>query len=295
MLPLSRAASAAPSPPTIDNDSVQALESVTTSIDPSSSAPAPPPAHSEAAAAHGPSRYEYRVVLACQPKRLSDTPDGEATNCSYAQTACTFRYPASDPRAGENLYRLEYRLTDNPSAPWALVREMCGLGDAPAGVAAPRIPSLGQIQTAFRQLPFSKPRVSVQPVGNVTLVNLPTFYQAVWPGDDGLQPGEVSRPVQLLSWSVEFRIAAQSYDFAFGDGARSGPVTDPGGGYPDGSVRHSYRRPLQAAQVKVDARLSAQYRANGGAWTDLEAVADLQGEPITVLQVKQAHARLVKQ
>jgi hypothetical protein len=170
---------------------------------------------------------------------------------------------------------------------------MCGLGEVPAGVVAPRVPSLAQIQTAFQHLPFSKPTVSVQPVGNVTLVNLATFYQAVWPDDAGLQPGEVSAPVRLLSWSVEFRIAAQSYDFQFGDGSHSGEVTDAGGVYPDGAIRHTYRHAERAVHVRVDARLTAQYRANGGAWTALDAVADLQDEPVTVLEVKQAHARLV--
>ena len=236
----------------------------------------------------------YRIVPACEPVRISDTVGGDATNCSYAQTACTYRLPASDPRSGEILYRLESRPKSDPNGPWSLVREMCVLDEAPPGVPAPpAIPTLAQIQNAFRQLPFSKPSVGIEPEGNKTLVNLPTYFRAEWPGDAGLQPGEVSEPVQLLTWSVEFKIAARSYDFHYGDGASSGPTSDPGGVYPDGAIRHTYTRPTAAARVSVDAQLTAQYRANGGPWQDIDSVADLEDEPVTTLQVREAHARLV--
>jgi hypothetical protein len=203
-------------------------------------------------------------------------------------TACRYRQPPSD----EPLYRLEYRPRDESGAEWRLVRAMCGLDEAPAEVPRPRVPTLGQIQTAFKRLPFSKPSVRVEPRGNVTLVNLPTYYEAVWPDDAGLQPGEVSDPVQLLSWRVEFRITARSYDFQFGDGARSGPVADAGGGYPEGKIRHTYTRADRAAQVRVDARLTGQFRVSGGDWTPIDTVADLQDEPVTTLQVRTARARL---
>ncbi|GAA2732437.1 hypothetical protein GCM10009867_08300 [Pedococcus aerophilus] len=126
------------------------------------------------------SKYIYQVVLACRPARISDTAGGEATNCSYAMTACSFRNPPSD----EVLYWVQSRPRANPNAAWTTVNTMCGLDDVPPGVPAPPpIPTLGQIQTAFKQLPFSKPRVAVQPAGNVTLVNLPTYYRATWPND----------------------------------------------------------------------------------------------------------------
>ncbi|MDR6864448.1 hypothetical protein [Phycicoccus sp. 3266] len=219
---------------------------------------------------------------------------GDATNCSNAQTACKYRLPASDPKSGEILYRLESRPKGDPNSTWTLVREMCGLDEAPPGVPAPpAIPTLAQIQNAFRQLPFSKPSVGIEPEGNKTLVNLPTYFRAEWPGDAGLQPDEVSAPVQLLTWSVEFRIAARSYDFHYGDGSSSGPTTDPGGVYPDGAIRHTYTEPTAGARVSVDAQLTAQYRANGGPWQDIDSVTDLQDEPVTTLQVREAHARLV--
>lgn len=238
----------------------------------------------------GLSKYVTQVVLACKPARISDTAGGEATNCSYAMTACSYRNPPSD----DILYWVQTRLRADPNAPWTTVSALCGLDALPPGVPAPpAIPTMGQIQTAFKQLPFSKPRVAIQPTGNVTLVNLPTFYRATWPDDDGLEPGEVSKPVKLLSWSVEFKIAPRSYDFHYGDGTSSGAVTDAGGVYPDGRIRHTYTRTNDAARVTVDSTLTGQYRVNGGPWTDIDAVADLQNEPVTTLRVREAEARLV--
>ena len=235
-------------------------------------------------------KFDYRTVLSCPPERLSDAPGGEATNCSHGMTACELRNP---PEAGP-MFRIERRPHGQNGAAWTLVREVCGQEKMPPGVPAPpAIPTLAQIQNAFRQLPFSKPRVGIEPEGNKTLVNLPTYFRAEWPGDAGLQPGEVSAPVQLLTWSVEFRIAARSYDFHYGDGSSSGPTTDPGGVYPDGAIRHTYTEPTAGARVSVDAQLTAQYRANGGPWQDIDSVADLQDEPVTTLQVREAHARLV--
>ena len=99
--------------------------------------------------------------------------------------------------------------------------------------------------------------------------------------------------MKLLSWSVEFKIAPRSYEFHYGDGSSSGPVTDAGGVYPDGAIRHTYARPTESARVTVDSRLTGQYRVNGGPWTAINAVADLQDEPATTLQVREAKARLV--
>lgn len=233
--------------------------------------------------------YEYRLEIACGRRRVSAVDGSEdAGICREALNACRFRLPPSDGP----LYLLWQRPRNRGA--WQFANEYCRLDALPAAVPRPpAVPSLGQLQTAFRQLPFAKPSVGIQPAGNLTLVNLPTFYRASWPAGAGLRPGDVSRPVQLLSWSVEFKIASQSYDFDYGDGTRSGPVTDAGGTYPDGAIRHTYTRRADAAQVRVDARLTGQFRANGGEWMDIDTIADLQGEPVTVLQVQEAKARLV--
>lgn len=161
----------------------------------------------------------------------------------------------------------------------------------PAVVAAPPVPTFGQIQQAFRELPFCKPSPSMQPVGGKTVVNLATYYEAGWPDGACLSPGETSAKVQLLSWSVEFAVEARDYRFSYGDGASSGWTTSTGGGYPDGDITHAYRD-TGSVDVRVDARLTGSYRVDGGAWQDIEAVADLQDEPAANYEVVEAKNRL---
>lgn len=161
----------------------------------------------------------------------------------------------------------------------------------PAVVAAPPVPTFGQIQQAFRELPFCKPSPSMQPVGGKTVVNLATYYEAGWPDGACLSPGETSAKVQLLSWSVEFAVEARDYRFSYGDGASSGWTTSTGGGYPDGDITHAYRD-TGSVDVRVDARLTGSYRVDGGAWQDIETVADLQDEPAATYEVVEAKNRL---
>lgn len=234
--------------------------------------------------------FEYRLTLACGSGRVRSIQGSEdVTNCSYALSACQYRNPPSD----QPLYYVWKRRTSPPNSPWVLAGETCGTQSAPpAAVPPPPVPTLGQIQDAFRRLPFSKPTVRIEPRGNVTLVNLPTYYEATWPDDTGLQPGETSQPVQLLSWSLEFRVSSRSYTFHYGDGTSSGRVSDAGGGYPSGSIRHTYTAPNETAQVRVDSQLTGQFRVNGREWIDVDTIADLQNEPVTTLVVKEAKARL---
>ncbi|UTT67283.1 hypothetical protein NMQ01_06110 [Janibacter sp. CX7] len=160
-------------------------------------------------------------------------------------------------------------------------------------VQAPPVPTFAQIQTAFRELPFSKPSVTVQPRGNKTLKGLKTFYAAQWPDDSGLEPGEVSDKIKLLSWTVEFKVAAKEYRYDFGDGTTSGWTTSTGGTYPDGDVVHTYKD-TGTREIKVDARLTGQYRVNGGQWQDIATVADLQDEPVDTLEVLGTRTRLTR-
>ncbi|MGO4130822.1 hypothetical protein AB4028_06120 [Janibacter sp. RAF20_2_2] len=156
----------------------------------------------------------------------------------------------------------------------------------------PPTPTITQIREAFLELPFAKPKTSMQPVGNKTLVGLPTYYRATWPSTGGLKPGDVSKPVKLLSWSIEFEIASKDYRYDYGDGSTSSWTSSAGGRYPDGDITHTYDS-TGTREVKVDARLVGQYRVNGGAWQDLGAVADLQDEPVTELEVVGTRTRLV--
>jgi hypothetical protein len=238
----------------------------------------------------GPDPNEYRLTLACGSRRMSSVGGSEdAGSCQGAYTACQAWTP---PQPGP-MYFIWTRPKSPPGGAWAFSGRTCGGRDLPAEVAVPAVPSMAQIRAAFLRLPFAKPVVRVQPVGGVTLVNLPTYYEATWPGDARLAPGEVSKPVKLLSWTVQFEVSVKDYRYRWGDGASSEVTTDPGGPYPTGRVVHTYDRALARAPVAVDARLTGRFRANGGEWVDLDAVADLQEEPVTMLAVKEARARLV--
>lgn len=231
--------------------------------------------------------FEYKVQLACGSRRSSSAEGSDDSQCRYGLTACQFRTPPSD----EVMYYVWRRPKDG-STEWIYQGENCGLsGLPPSAPAPPPVPTLGQIQEAFQALPFAKPQVNIQPEGDVTLVNLPTYFEARWPTAD-LAPGDVSSKVQLLSWSVEFKIAPAAYNYDFGDGETSGRTTDTGGPYPEGNIRHTYAQPMEAASVKVDAELTGWFRVNGGTWQDLGASADLVDEPVVTLQVREAKARL---
>jgi hypothetical protein len=150
--------------------------------------------------------YEYRTSLGCGNKASPDANDNP-TNCTFGMTVCV---TAANP-AGV-LYYSWIRRKDDRSLPWRFNGESCSLAALPAAPAPPAVPSLAQIREAFANLPFAKPTVSIQPVGGKTLVNLPTFYEVKWDGS-GLEPGSISAPVQMFSWTVEFEVSARSCTF----------------------------------------------------------------------------------
>ncbi|MGN6299496.1 MAG: hypothetical protein ACTHN8_00200 [Angustibacter sp.] len=144
------------------------------------------------------------------------------------------------------------------------------------------------VQRAFRQLHFAHPQVHVQPEGNVTLVNLATYYQVRWPAE-GFEPGEVAS-VRLLGRTVRLRPRAVAFTYRFGDGSRLGPTSDAGGTYPSGRVRHTYQRTGDVS-VSIQATYTGDYQLEGGAWEPIDLTVPVAGDPVTV-QVRQARARL---
>ncbi len=176
-----------------------------------------------------------------------------------------------------------------PSGPWVRVGQSCNTPAAAVAAANPRpVLTLGAIQSAFRRIAFAKPTVHVQPEGDVTLVNLPTFYEVRWlPA--GFEPAEVAS-VRLLGRGVRIRPLSRSVVYQFGDGARLGPTDDLGGPYPDGRVRHTYARSA-VAQVAVTATYGGEFSVDGGAWQEVGETVDVPGPSVPV-RVKTARNQL---
>ena len=146
----------------------------------------------------------------------------------------------------------------------------------------------GLVQQAFRELHFAHPVAHVQPEGNVTLVNLATYYQVRWPAT-GLRPGQVAT-VRLLGLEVQLRPRVAAYTYRFGDGSSLGPTSDAGGTYPEGRVRHTYER-TGDVPVRIEAAYTGDYRLAGGTWEPIDVTVPVTGDPVTV-EVREARARL---
>jgi len=158
----------------------------------------------------------------------------------------------------------------------------------PGGVTPP-VPSPAQLQTAFKALPFSRPRVHIQPEGNLTLVTLATYFEVTWPAA-GFKPGEIDTTT-LLGYQVRIRPTIQSYRYVFGDGTSLGPTTSSGGIYPDGDITHTYPTP-GLYPTRIDITYSGEFSVNAGAWIPIPDTVTIAGA-IQPLTVKTAHARLV--
>jgi hypothetical protein len=127
---------------------------------------------------------------------------------------------------------------------------------------------------AFQRIPVPASRVSIQPPGGKTLVNLETIFST--------QAQEFSRTIGLLGHRVDLEIWPSRFEWVTGDGADF--ATDWAGrpwekGVPMGEyITHLYD---DAADVttRVDTTWSAKYRVDGGSWQDVGGTVTIEGEP----------------
>lgn len=203
--------------------------------------------------------------------------------CTHAITAC------SDPAGGAGpltrIWRRELQGTQ-VVRDWLLIGETCYADVAPG--SRPRV-TMAMIINAFHQTPWSQPQITTQPVGNVTLVGLDTYYQVNWTAQ-GYQPGETD-PVTLLGYRVEIRPRLDHFTYVFGDGDTFGPTTETGGVYPTGTITHPY---LHAGTypTHVDTTFAADFRINGGPWAPIPDTVTVPG-PTTTVTVRTATNHLV--
>jgi hypothetical protein len=151
---------------------------------------------------------------------------------------------------------------------------------------------MAMVNAAALRTPWADPIVTTEPRGDLTVVNLLTFYRVRWSAE-GYQPGEVATKV-LLGIPVKIRpkLAGPAFTYDFGDGHRLGPTASPGGVYPDGDVTHVYTSP-GVFDTRVTTTWTAEFSIDGGrTWDDITATVDVPG-PTTTVTVKQARAVLV--
>lgn len=226
---------------------------------------------------------QYRTLQACP---ANTNPDGDSVSCTKAVSACDGVQDAQGP-----LSRIFFRtvLGDDRYGSWQGGAETCWPELVPNNASKPQL-TLAMVQREFRQTPFAKPGVQMQPVGNRTLVNLPTYFRTVFPGE-GFGPDEV-RTVTILGNTVRIKPVLKSNTYVFGDGASEGPTSSLGGTWPDGDVQHTYRK-RGTVTTRITTVYGGQFSVNGGEFQDLPGTATLTG-PAQQLQVVEAKTRLVR-
>lgn len=225
-------------------------------------------------------RYEYTAVSLCGGS--AGDPAGEFF-CEASILECANNSAEQGQGPAMRVFR---RALDPTPQPWVFRGVTCYpdlvAGDGPALTMA-------MIVDAFHDTAFAVPQVSVQPVGGITLVRLPTFFETVFP-QEGFEPGEVDT-TSLLGFAVDIRPRLDAVTYHFGDGASEGPTVDTGGPYPDGGITHVYSSRGQV-QARADVTYGGQFRVDGGVWNDIPGTATITGTPVTIT-VKESRARLV--
>ena len=234
-----------------------------------------------------PVQYEYASVANCG----SNTPDSAAPDdlCTEAARFCAGNTPEQGLGPSVRLFRRQVDAAGQPLGPWEQYGVTCFPEEAPG--AKPAL-TMQQVIQAFHDTKFAKPKVEIQPKGNVTLVTLPTYFQLVWPSQ-GFQPDEVDHPdpARLAGFQVEIRPTLKSVNYVYGDGTSSGATESLGGPYPEGDIVKKYDR-AGTYDVRADVTYGGQFRVGGGQWIDIPGQVVIQGSP-EPLQVRTAHARLV--
>ncbi len=228
--------------------------------------------------------FEYSLVSICggQP----GTPNGDDL-CGASFIPCSTTNPQIGAGPAMRAYRREVNRAGAPQSDWTPLGVTCLPDRLPGGRAAL---TLALVQQVFNETEFAVPTVNIQPEGDVTLVNLPTFFEVRFP-DEGFGPDEVDTPdpARLLGYRVEVRPVLRSVTYHLGEKS-VGPTRSLGGPHPTGDVRVTYTRP-GTHQVRADIVYTGQFRVGGSGWIDIPGQVDLRGTPVT-LTVREAKARL---
>ena len=230
--------------------------------------------------------YQYVAVIDCIPPNSPEQPKLEI--CGYAVNFCLENVPDSrGPRS------IIYRRTANPDGSdpgdWSEVGPTCWTDSVPAASGEPAVElTEAMIIEQFHRTDFALPQAVIQPPDGTTLVNLPVFFELVWP-DDGFEPSEVDTTT-LVGHEVRIRPTLVGATYFTGDGRSIGPTTSLGGGYPDGDVTHTYAQTAKVAPY-ISVEYGGEVSVDGGEWTTIPSTATVEG-PASPLQVLTSRNRL---
>ncbi|MGL4178648.1 MAG: hypothetical protein ACRCSN_21535 [Dermatophilaceae bacterium] len=245
--------------------------------------------HYKSATAPKPPFYDYTSVALCGGQPGEENSD---IFCGRAVAFCANNPPdARGPAVA--IHRREVTKTGRPvtgaRGQWDQVAITC-FPDAVPG--ADDVLTIAMLQRAFRDTDFTVATVNIQPEGDLTLVNLPTYFQTIFP-TTGYGPDEVDT-VTLLGQQVQIRPIVKDVTYHLGattTGPVIGPTTSLGGPYPDGDVIATYPAP-GTQQVRADVTYTGQFRVGATDWVDIPGEVVIRGTPVT-LTIKEARARLV--
>lgn len=222
--------------------------------------------------------YEYKVSGMC------GEGDEECQSDANGLDVCR---AAGEPGPLSRVMRRE--TTDGAaSGGWSMVGRTCFPDDVPGGANRPAL-TVAMVRAEFAKTKFATPAVTMQPVGNKTLVTLPAYFRAAWPAS-GFGPGEVNS-VTLVGYPVRIRPVFQSNSFTYGDGGSSGATTSMGGVYPTGDIKHAYSRP-GTYRVSASTTYGGEFSVDGGPWMRIPGQVTVAG-PTQILEVVTAKNRLV--
>lgn len=230
-------------------------------------------------------RWEYKTQVNCTSGNTNpDVSCGAADVCTNGQIQSVVLRRLLVPTTPTGGGAVSMLPSTDDRGQWSV----WGLTCFPEMLPGNTMPNMAQIRQAFREVKFTKGDLTIQPVGNVTLVNLPTYFEATWP-DAGVSNGEIDRTT-LLGFTLEIEAIARSLDYHYGDGNSSGPTTSLGGPHPTGDIRWTYKQP-GTMTTRVDTVYGGRFRLNGSPWMTIPDTVTIQGTPVT-LTVKEAKARL---
>lgn len=156
------------------------------------------------------------------------------------------------------------------------------------GDLAPEQPglTLGAVLRAFQRIPLPESRITVQPPGGKTLVNLPTVMST--------EAEPFTRTVTLLGNRIGFAITPASFTWRHGDGTQQ-TTTTPGVAHSEGAdidalLTHTYLR-RATVQARVDTLWTATFTLNGGPPRPVPGVVSITGDP-AALEVLTARPQL---